>query len=179
VRRAVTLFILLNLMDLITTLCLLGFHPRDFYEFNPLARLCYAIAGWAGMGGLKFASVALATAIAGYISYHSPLVAIRLLDAGSLLVGGAFIYSLALYASGGLMQEVMIGCGLAITGTVIFVICHLVAARDQSTGRIEELVAENEKLSTSNQDLSQQLKYWKGLAQGHSSVKAMMTEGNT
>lgn len=97
--RAFVVFVLLNLVDLLATLCLLS-DPMVFYEWNPIANACCAACGAFGLCLLKSASVLLASSIAMFIASKKPKAGVALLDCASVFVGMACVYTVGIYVYG-------------------------------------------------------------------------------
>jgi hypothetical protein len=91
-----TLFILVNTLDYFATYWLL--HDGGFHERNPVARLF--LEGWGLTKGLllyKLCLVGTVCLIAQIVATKRLRTAQRLLNFGSLVVGGVVVYSVRLY----------------------------------------------------------------------------------
>lgn len=185
--RAIIVFVLLNLADLLTSLCMFGFHPNVFYEFNPIARFLYVSFGWIGMSALKLASVAVLSAIAAYIATVNPRIAIGLVYSGSCIVGGAFFYSLILYAAGGILVNAVaiIAVIVALITTVLSVyFCQLYKTEkgltDALAERVTDLSLELNRIEGEKRELRQKLFTPRSVSvQDFLDLKSIMTEGGT
>jgi hypothetical protein len=97
------LFVALALADLLTTSCLLGAAPEQFYESNPVARWCLSHGGWAGLAGLKVVTVLLALAAVAAVARRRPRAAGRVLR----------------FACGATALVVVYSCGLAFAARAL------------------------------------------------------------
>ncbi len=100
-QRESSLFLLVSALDVFMTYLLLahsgeeGGGPR-FYESNPVARTFMFYWGVRGLVYFKFAMVAVVEVIAQIVALKRVETARRLLEFGTVVVGGVVIYSLTL-----------------------------------------------------------------------------------
>ena len=86
-----TLFVLVNLMDIVMTSLLLN--TGQFTESNPIANFVLDHWGFAGMTAFKLIVVAMVMLIANVIAIRRIRTSRRLLHFGTIAVGGVVAYS--------------------------------------------------------------------------------------